>query len=311
MKEKISRVLRSTTGFIFVTVALIVTILLHIWVLSANYGGILQSLELLGYDQKPLGDDRLFGWLFEAFGFGNATLCEFYAGALVIAMSISLVGVCYFITQLIIRIRDRAIFLKTGDNESVANINVDIIYNILPWLFIFILLCSIVTLWDIKLFNLRAFGGLMGAELPETILSLTHSEILKYKDSFAIEVTKFSSFGYVAAVVVTIIISEYLFMKFKERWELLYDAYGNLFSSEESDLPQTVSPPEEETDVSREESNNLATPQENVDEEVEIIGGDGNRIRRSQALKNKGLFIDNEGRVWDKKYYNRVVKEVA
>jgi hypothetical protein len=337
MKQRISQVFRSTFGFLLVGLFLLTALFIHLWILFSNYAGIVQSLEMLGYDQKPLSENRFFGWLFEAFGLGDATQCELYAGALVFAMGFTLMTVCYLITQLIIHIRDRRIFLRTGDVDSARNVELTIYYNILPWLILWVPLASIISLWDIKLFALRAFGGVIGIDSPEAVASIGTPELMlrEYGDRLAIRLTQFSPWGYVSVVIATSFLLEFLFIKFKDRWEILVDAFANLFTREESNpqevtgqsltspasgsIPVGQNQNSEETaeeagvpvpsgEVSMEESNDVVTLRQigfDMDEEVEVIGGNGNRIKRSHAIEDRNRFyMDGEGKVWDKRYYN-------
>lgn len=246
MKEKVSQIFKSTFGIVFVGIALFVALLVHLWLLFSHYIGIVHSFEMLGYDQRPLSDDRLFGWVFEAFLLGNATLSELYAGAIVFALGFSLVVSCSLVTQLITHVRDRAIFLRTGDNNSAKNIEITICYSILPWLALLIPLTAVVTMWDVKLFSFRAFAGVMGYGGPETAMSLENfgTIIAEHDDKFSMGVTRFSSFGYAAAIIITSLLLEFIFMKFRDRWDLLLDAFAGLFVWEEANTQQVISQPQ-------------------------------------------------------------------
>ncbi len=339
MTQKISRVFRATFGLVLISLWILFGVVVHVWILFSNYSGVVQSLELLGYDQKPLGDNRLFGWLFESILLGNATLCELYAGGLVLAMALSLAISCHLIAQLITHIRDYKIFLIAGDTESAANIKLNICWGVLPWLFLYIPLAFLISLWDFQLFYYRAFSGVLGIEDAEAAVSMESAGLLvkQYGESFSIGLTQLSAVGYISIVIAIALFIAYLATKFSERWELLVNAVAGLFAldgpnPQQVTTPQTHDSTTEEQGQSAQESTNddsipiplgevsdggdftadttaIQQTQFSIDEEVEVIGSSNKRINRLQAIKDTKLYyVDAEGKVWDRGYYDSIVK---
>jgi hypothetical protein len=184
----------------------------------------------------------------------------------------------------------------------------------------------------------------MGVDGPETAISIRNTEILlkEYSDRLAIKLTQFSAFGYVAVVITTSLLLEFLLIKFKEKWEILVDAFAGLFiwegpgtqqvfsqsqtGSASGGIPARQNQSAEETvqeagvpiplgDVSREESGEVIGIRQtgfDMNEEVEVIGGNSIRVRMSQALQESDRFyVNSDGKVWDRKFYESLHSEDA
>ncbi len=358
MRQRISRIFKATLGFVSVGVFLGGAVSMDLLLLFTNYIGLVQSFELLGYDQKPLSADRLLGWLFEALLLGDTTASDLYAGVLALGMGVSLIVLSHIVMQIIMQLRDRAVFLRTGDREAARNIELTIRYNTLPLLFLFVPIMVIIMMWDIKMFSYRAFAGVVGYDGSATTHGLVNMEnlLLKYGDRFSIGVTRFSPLGYAAIIVFIPLLVEFLFMKFIDRWELFLDAFAGLFSWEERVSLQSQADFPVENGVQNQDSQDSAVafsdggvPMEEVsrgwsqpdsanmdtedtlidihedtddtviqqtvfdmDEEVEVIGGGGLRIKRGEALQDEDRFyVDKAGRVWNREYYNNLHGEAT
>ncbi len=348
MKEKIRNLSSAICKLGGISVLLTLVVMVTGWLLFANYNGLVLSFELLGYDQMPIAENRLFGWLFEVLMVADATLCDLFAGAVVLLMTLSIAFAVHLFDKSIVYMGDMSRYKKTGDNDSATVVMHRFIYEVAPWLILSLFLSTIITLWDIELFNYRVAAGIMGYEGRQAALSLKESSLLsqQYADRVSMNVAAVSQWGYAGVLVFMAVLLDYVFKCFLTRCFLIFNAFAEFFpekkrqDSGQAVTVQTGGIDADPAESTAEKENTQYIHQENTagnvqtahrasddtvgdqespentlfscsgfdaNEEVEVIGGNGMRVRRSTALEDRERFyLDGEGRVWDKNYYEEL-----
>lgn len=334
MRENISRFLRSTVGATVLILIFGFALLIHIWAITANYNATVQSFELLGYDQKPISDDPLFGWFFEALLLGDATQSHLYAGFVVLMLAMGFGISVYYIFKLIMLLRDRKVYQTKGDTESASQAEILIIYDTLPYLVISLTLVGILAWWDLYLFNYRSLAGTNGVESQEdaVLLKKLGLSIAESPDSFALALNAIGGWGYLAATLLSAFFLKFAWILTKERFIAFEDAVLGLFSFVENNMVagdmQTAASttPAESAERNNNQGRNNSTadittstassdqeriieatsPQADAEEMVEVIGEE-KPVRLSEILANKDRYYKHEdGRYWVRELYENL-----
>lgn len=205
MRERISRLIRSGMGTLFWLIGVVIAIGAHFWLLFANYSGLVQAFELLGTDQKPLGDDPLFGGIFEAMLLGDANQGHLFAGILVVALAAGFWLMCYYIFRLMSLAGTRVRHQYQEKMDSVREAEYRIKYDNLPYLLITLIPLIVVAWWDIRLFNFRSLAGAYGIETPEDALFLKNMSAMMVEapDNFSYALIYIGGWGYLATTFLT------------------------------------------------------------------------------------------------------------
>lgn len=218
VRDSISRFLRSGMGTLLWSIGVLIAIGAHLWLLFANYSGLVQAFELLGTDQKPLGDDPLFGWTFEALLLGDANQGHLFAGILVVALAAGFWLLCYYIFRLISLAGSRVRFQNQEDMDSVREAEIRIKYDNLPYLLITLIPLIAAAWWDIRLFNFRSLAGGYGIETPEDahILKNMSATMAEIPDNFSHALTNIGGWGYLATTFLTAFFLKFAWNQLKE-----------------------------------------------------------------------------------------------
>lgn len=237
MRENFSRFIRSAFGVIVIGLMFILALAIHLWALIANYNALVQSFELIGFDQKPLSEDPFYGRIFEAMLLGDATQCHLYAGFLVLALAVGFGIMAYFLFNIIMLIRDRKVYLNNGEAESARQAEIAILYNNVPYFIIFSILLIVLAWWDLWLFTYRSLAGIYGIETAEEAVPLIGKlgvSIAEAPDNFALALIRLGGLGYLVATLLTSFFLKFAWVRTKERLIDFEEAIISLFYIENS-----------------------------------------------------------------------------
>lgn len=337
MREHFSRLIRSFLGVIIMGLVFSLSVGIHLWALIANYNALIQGFELIGFDQKPLADDPFYGWIFDALLLGDANQCHLYAGFLVFALAICFGVVSYFLFNMIMLIRDRRVYLSNRDEVSAHQAMTVILHDNLPYFILFLILLIPLAWWDVSLFSYRFLAGAMNIESPvEAVNNISRLGVMLQEapDNLALAIGRIGGWGYLAATLFTALFLKFAYQRAKERLIVFEESFLALFFFDDAGRTEgggqpagtavtegVTAPPvnvatQEEPGarpVAGHQENTTVMPEEpgqempathvNRDDEVEVIGGNGN-IKRSDAVANPERYhIDENGRFWDRQYY--------
>lgn len=259
MRKNISRLRDGLFGMGLYGLGLSIALGMHLVMLFANYSGLVQAFEMLGADQKPMGDDPLTGGLFEAFSLGDITQSHLYAGVIVVTLAAGFWLLCIYLFKLIMIVGDRKVYQSQGDVESVREAERIIKFDVLPYMIITLIVLSLVAFWDIKLFSLRSLAGLQGLERPEQVYALKNlsKSIAEAPNNFALEAISCGVWGgYLSATFLTAFILKFVWGQLKEKAVVFERALLDLMKIDEG---ETLGETKVDASTITEESNVVGT----------------------------------------------------
>lgn len=212
------------------------------WAIVAHYLSTQNSFELLGYEQKPLGLDPMFGPLLDGF-LGESNLSHFLAGVLVIIIAL----VSFLFANLLFRIFDLLEHRKAYQQERAALANMPgeatadfdravqvIHYKILQNAALLLLLSVgffFCIHWDIYLNIYLALAGAydihQASQAPGTI-QIPANEMKDNGHLFAWKLAMVGSQGLLAAMMLAAMSLELCFRRTSERFGKLCNVTGEI-----------------------------------------------------------------------------------
>jgi hypothetical protein len=195
----ISRFTRNFVGLLLWLMGVLGFIALNAILVLSNYLACKVSFDLLGFDQQPLGADKLVGDFLGAF-FSKATLAHFYALVVAATVAGGLFLAFHLLFDLIGLIEDRRAYLHVGDHDSARVVAWRIIRDLLLLVVLMIPL-AVAIQWDINLFEYRWVTGASGIDDPAVApgqVETLEEQLLKYGHLFAWSIARIGAWGYMA-----------------------------------------------------------------------------------------------------------------
>jgi len=208
---------RRTIGVSLWLLADAVAILAGVWVLFSNYSGLRTAFELSGLDMMPLAQDSLLGSVFEAFGLGEATQADLYAGAVATAVGLGTFLLFHFLLRGIRLWYDRQDYLREGDSVRARMALGALKMNLIYTAFLAPIL-GLALYWDFQLFQFRILAGIIGLDRPEQTWNLEDwDNLLKSQGgTFALWLAQIGPWGYLAVTGCISFIIEWLIRQTQE-----------------------------------------------------------------------------------------------
>jgi len=171
-------------------------------IVFANYAGLRSAFALMGLDLTPLSEDPLLGGVFDAFGIGEATQADLYAGALAATVTSGEIWACHWVLRLLSLWRDRDHY--RGQGEVIAGRYRGAIEWAAVMALLGLVLLAGAVYWDLELFRLRAVMGSLGLDRPEQLWELQDwKALVSMPDApYAVRLAWVTPIGYVCATAV-------------------------------------------------------------------------------------------------------------
>lgn len=248
MRDIISRFLRSGVGTLLWAAGVLLALGVHFVLLFANYAGLVQAFEILGTDQRPMGDDAFLGWLFDTILIADSTQSHFLAASLAVVFAVGFFVVFYLVFKVIRLAGLRARSIAQRDTDSAKEAMFRIVYDTLPYLILTGIPLGIIMYWDYSLFRLRSVAGSLGIEAPEEALALlkvTPDFITHGADNLVYMVDMIGGLGYLAAAVLSAIALKFMWSNLAESAVVLEGTFLDLLNikDEPRDEPEAAELP--------------------------------------------------------------------
>lgn len=326
-----ARVIKNLFGFILNLFGLALCLGIHLIIIFANYAAIASAFEVLGYEPRPLGEDQYMGSFFVALGIGNATLANVYAAGLAAVIAAGFIFAYNYAFKIVKLFLDRRGYLQMG-NQADAQRAMYLIFQYSFYLAAVIIPLCFVVYWDVTLFRLRLEANVTNVLKSQELLLWTN-DTLKRLGEYITKVLTASALGYLFATNLACLGLEVMFERVSDRFTLLADSFGELFGrgiQQEGQQPEqthpadvtpgtgTIEPVLVDPVPQAPESTEPVTPPPpqrpevvvppqtgaNPQETQEVLGGDGERIARDEAIRRPDLYvIDDTGRIWRREFY--------
>jgi len=292
---------------------------LNVWVVVANYIACIQSFQLLGFENKDLGDDELVGPLFAAF-VPKATVAHLLAGVFEAAVALAIWWLAHYLFSMVQLLEDRSIYVSSGDDASRRIVDHKLLFTAVR-LVILAIPVAVAANTIVDLFRYRMIAQALGLEQPHDAtmkISTFAIELQRHGNLFAWQIAKYGAWGLLCATLLVAICFELCCHKIAE-------ASARLDALRQSDEPEQVpagteaneennQPPIQQHpwEIPQPEADGNAKPEgplPDTEETREVIGGKGKKVAVGEALANPHLYwVDPETRdIWDRSHHEEVV----
>lgn len=191
-----SRMAKSLLGLLFWSGVTLCALVVTGVVVTSNYLSLAYAFYLQRYDGQPLSEETFIGPLFQTFA-PEATLAQLYSAGIAVALA----GGLFLLFNKLFNSFDSWQALKAhraeGNSEQANAFKDDLHHKLLCIALLLVALIPVIN-WDVSLFRFRGAASANNLDSPDDAVDMVVWDKLLEEPSFAMELTRLGSWGYIA-----------------------------------------------------------------------------------------------------------------
>lgn len=227
--------LRSFSKWLLMLLMVLFAAALNLGMVLANYLSICLTLEMVGLDTLPLGDDKLFGPFFAGIA-AEASLVNLIGAVLACVVALGFFILAHLLHSLWEHGKQAWLQRQEG-NETQVSMRRWLIGEALFWIVLLAPCVIAFTVWDLDMFLFRAvLGAAQIHETADAVLLPAWSKVqAEASDVYAVKLARVGMWGYLSINVMACMILEFFLVKARNRFDEMTTILGSWFDSREQD----------------------------------------------------------------------------
>jgi hypothetical protein len=227
------RLAKLAGSWVLAILGVIASTFAHVFFAFCNVMALSQAFLLQGFEQTPLGDEPMIGWIADSMGIGGTSIAQAWAVALVSLINlllIKLVGECFTIMRLLLDVRaiarqDATETLSEEEHAALADEQWAARHRMEEsaiWFACLLPLAWFIVRWDVSLFSLRLEANVLNYHDLSHLGGAGTDPLTRLSEPL-VHMMSVARWGYTGSVVAACFVTHLAVHHLGHRWLLLCD----------------------------------------------------------------------------------------